>query len=99
VERQGGDEADDPLGDAQGDGDEVGVAQGRCVREPVQAAAERFDHAGVAELVQGAAVDAGPEGVGHAQDAIVPAEELDGGPGAWGLGDGRGVRQIATRNW
>jgi hypothetical protein len=99
VEGPGGDEADDPLGDAPGDGDEVGVAQGRCVREPVQAAAERFDHAGVAELVQGAAVDAGPAGVGHAQDAAVPAEELDRGTGAWGLGDGGGVKQNTTRNW
>jgi len=75
------------------------VAQGRYVREPVEAAADRFDPAGVAKLVPGAAVDAGPEGVGHAPDAAVPAEELDVGPGGWGLGDGGGVRQNTTSHW
>jgi len=76
VKGQGGYQADNRLGDLEGDGDEVGVGEGRQVGQAIEPATELDQQAGITHSVEGARVDAQRQCLRRAQNAVVLAEQI-----------------------
>ena len=70
------DQAQHAIGNPEGDGDQVRVAERRRIRQSVQPPAEQFDPTGITQSVQSPGMDTGFESLARAEYPTVGAEMI-----------------------